>query len=75
MSAAARGTIQLEMARVISQLAFDAGQFVLRLAAPQCAARAEPGTFAHLACDYGVRLRLPLSMMRADARAGWIELL
>jgi dihydroorotate dehydrogenase electron transfer subunit len=75
MSSGARGTIHLESAHVISQLAFEAAQYVLRLAAPECAARAEPGSFAHVGCDGAVHLRRPLSIMRADARAGWIELL
>jgi len=71
----ARGTIVLEQARVLSQLAYDAEQFVLRLAAPRCAARAEPGTFVHLTCDASIPMRRPLSIMRAHAGAGWIELL
>jgi dihydroorotate dehydrogenase electron transfer subunit len=75
MTAAQRGTIFLERARVISQLAYDAEQFVLRVAAPKCAAHAEPGSFAHLTCDEAIPMRRPLSIMRADARAGWIEML
>ena len=34
----ARGTIFLETGRVLSQLKYDAEQFVLRLTAPKCAA-------------------------------------
>ena len=75
MSKEARGTIFLEQARVISQLAYDAEQFVLRLAAPKCAAKAQPGTFAHLTCDPRIPMRRPLSIMRADPKAGWIEIL
>ena len=75
MSHAHRGTIFLEQARVISQLAYDAEQFVLRVAAPKCAAHAGPGSFAHLTCDAAIPMRRPLSLMRADARAGWIEML
>lgn len=75
MTAATRGTIFLEKARVISQLAYDAEQFVLRVAAPKCAAHARPGSFAHLTCDATIPMRRPLSIMRADARAGWIEML
>ncbi len=75
MSAAHRGTIFLEQARVVTQLAYDAEQFVIRLAAPQCAARAQPGSFAHLTCDVSIPMRRPLSIMRADAKAGWIEIL
>jgi dihydroorotate dehydrogenase electron transfer subunit len=75
MSSPSRGSIFLEQARVISQHAFEAQQFVLRLAAPRCAARAAPGSFVHLTCDASIPMRRPLSIMRADARAGWIELL
>ena len=75
MSSSARGTIFLEEARVLSQLAYDAEQFVLRLAAPKCAAHAQPGSFAHLTCDATIPMRRPLSIMRADPAAGWIEIL
>ena len=75
MTASQRGTIFLERSRVISQLAYDAGQFVLRVAAPKCAAHAEPGSFAHVTCDETIPMRRPLSIMRADARGGWIEML
>jgi dihydroorotate dehydrogenase electron transfer subunit len=75
VSGSHRGTIFLEPARVISQLAYDAEQFVLRLAAPKCAAHALPGTFAHLTCDVAIPMRRPLSIMRAHAAAGWIEIL
>jgi dihydroorotate dehydrogenase electron transfer subunit len=75
MSSANRGTIFLEEGRVISQLAFDAEQYVLRVAAPKCAAHARPGSFAHLTCDSTIPMRRPLSIMRADPQAGWIEML
>ena len=60
---------------MLSQLAYDALQFVLRVAAPKCAASATPGSFAHITCDPAIPMRRPLSIMRADARAGWIEVL
>ncbi|MBV9346294.1 MAG: dihydroorotate dehydrogenase electron transfer subunit [Gammaproteobacteria bacterium] len=75
MSRDARGTIFLEEARVLSQLAYDGEQFVLRLAAPRCAAQAAPGSFAHVSCDASIPMRRPLSIMRASAQGGWIELL
>jgi dihydroorotate dehydrogenase electron transfer subunit len=75
VSAAHRGTIFLEEARILSQLAYDAEQFVIRLSAPRCAAHAQPGSFAHLTCDVTIPMRRPLSIMRADAKAGWIEIL
>jgi dihydroorotate dehydrogenase electron transfer subunit len=75
MTRESRGTLHLEDARVIKQTAYDGDQFVLRLAAPICAARAEPGSFVHLTCDPTIPMRRPLSIMRADPTAGWIEVL
>jgi dihydroorotate dehydrogenase electron transfer subunit len=70
-----RGTIFLEDALVLQQTAFDGDQYILRIEAPKCAARAEPGSFVHLTCDPTIPMRRPLSIMRADAEAGWIEIL
>jgi dihydroorotate dehydrogenase electron transfer subunit len=70
-----RGTICLEDGRVLDHVAWDGGQYVIRIEAPQCAARALPGSFAHLSCDDDIPMRRPLSIMRASARDGWIELL
>jgi dihydroorotate dehydrogenase electron transfer subunit len=70
-----RGTIFLEDAQVLSHQAFDAQQYVLKLAAPQCAQHALPGSFVHLTCDDALPMRRPLSIMRTDARAGSIEVL
>ena len=70
-----RGTIFVEDAAVISQESFPGRQFVLRLAAPETAARATAGSFVHVAVDPSVPMRRPLSIMRVDRDAGWIELL
>jgi dihydroorotate dehydrogenase electron transfer subunit len=70
-----RGTIFLEESRVLDQRSFDGDQYVIRVEAPRCASRAEPGSFAHVSCDSTIPMRRPLSIMRADARAGWIEML
>lgn len=70
-----RGTIFVEDAMVVSHQAFDGGQFVLRLEAPRCAASATPGSFLHLTCGPDLPMRRPLSIMRADAGAGWVEVL
>lgn len=75
MTRETRGTLHLEDARVIKQTAYDGEQFVLRFAAPACAARAQPGSFVHLTCDPTIPMRRPLSIMRADPGAGWIEVL
>jgi dihydroorotate dehydrogenase electron transfer subunit len=70
-----RGTIFVEDAELLSQQEFPGRQFVIRLRAPQCAAAATPGSFAHLTCDALLPMRRPLSIQRADATAGWIEIL
>jgi dihydroorotate dehydrogenase electron transfer subunit len=70
-----RGTIFLEDARVLDQVAFDGEQYVIRVEAPKCAAHAQPGSFAHISCGEAVPMRRPLSIMRADADRGWIEML
>lgn len=75
MSREHRGTIFLEEAHVLAHTSWEADQYVLRLRAPQCAARAAPGSFVHVACDPDRPMRRPLSIMRADRSAGWIELL
>ncbi len=77
MSAATshRGTIFLEEAAVVGQQAFPGEQYVLRLRAPRTAATATPGSFIHLTCAPELPMRRPLSILRADAAAGWIEVL
>jgi dihydroorotate dehydrogenase electron transfer subunit len=70
-----RGTIFLEDAVVVAQQGFAGQQYVLRLLAPRCAAAATPGSFIHLTCGPGLPMRRPLSILRADAHAGWIEVL
>jgi dihydroorotate dehydrogenase electron transfer subunit len=70
-----RDTIFLEDAVVLRHEAFPGDQWVLRLRAPQAACRAEPGQFAHIACDPALPMRRPISIMRASPDEGWIELL
>lgn len=70
-----RGSICLEDGKVLAQHAFAGDQFVIRLEAPKCAARALPGSFAHLTVDDDIPMRRPLSIMRANAREGWIDIL
>ncbi len=70
-----RGTIFLEDAAVLEHRALPGAQYVLRLGAPRCAAAATPGSFVHLTCGPDLPMRRPLSIMRADARGGWLEVL
>jgi dihydroorotate dehydrogenase electron transfer subunit len=70
-----RGTIFLEDAMALEHRAYAGGQYDLRLAAPRCARAATPGSFVHLTCGPDLPMRRPLSIMRAHAAEGWIELL
>lgn len=70
-----RGTIFVEDAPLLGQQQYPGEQFVIRLGAPKCARTATPGSFVHLTCDPLLPMRRPLSIMRADPRAGWIDIL
>jgi dihydroorotate dehydrogenase electron transfer subunit len=70
-----RGTIFLEDAPILTHCAFAGAQYAMRLAAPRCAAAATPGSFVHLTCGPDLPMRRPLSIMRANAREGWVEVL
>ena len=72
---AQRDTISLEDASVLAHEAFAGEQFVLRLQSPECAARAQPGQFAHIACDDALPMRRPISIMRASSDEGWVDFL
>ena len=70
-----RGTIHASDAEVLAHASWPDDQYVLRLAAPACAAAARPGQFVHVQCAAHIPMRRPLSLLRADAGAGWIEVL
>jgi len=70
-----RGTLFVEDARVIDVATFAGDQYIIRLEAPRTAAAATPGAFVHLQCDESIPMRRPLSIMRANADSGWIEVL
>jgi dihydroorotate dehydrogenase electron transfer subunit len=70
-----RGTLFVEDAEIIAVSAYPGDQFITRLAAPKCAEHAVAGSFIHIQCDESMPMRRPLSIMRTDANAGWIEVL
>ena len=70
-----RDSIHVEDGVLLEQQEFPGRQYVIRVHAPKCAAAAQPGSFAHLTCDAERPMRRPLSLMRVDAHAGWIEIL
>ncbi len=70
-----RGSILLKDAVVTNVATYPGDQFVLRIKAPRLAALATPGSFVHVRCSEAIPMRRPLSIMRADPRSGWIEVL
>jgi dihydroorotate dehydrogenase electron transfer subunit len=70
-----RGTIFAEDARIIRHEAFAADQYILRVAAPECAQRAVAGSFAHIRCARYIPMRRPLSIMRANRETGEVDFL
>src|SRR4051794_12563053 len=67
--------IFVEEARVLAQEFYPGNQYVLRLKAPQTAGAAQPGSFIFLRCDPCLPMRRPMSIMRVDRTAGWIDVL
>ena len=70
-----RSTILVEEAEIVGQEAFAGAQYVMRVMAPGCAARARPGQFAHLTVDPQRPMRRPISIMRASPSDGWVDFL
>ncbi|MFQ5644271.1 MAG: dihydroorotate dehydrogenase electron transfer subunit [Thiogranum sp.] len=70
-----RGSIALETAQIISHRSCAGDQHVLRVHAPECAAMARPGQFAHLSCDPLLPMRRPISIMHVDPQQGQVDFL
>lgn len=70
-----RDTLFVEDAEILSVEAFSGAQYILRLHSPKCAKHASAGSFIHLQCDPSIPMRRPISIMRASAKEGWIEIL
>ncbi|HDK37407.1 MAG TPA: dihydroorotate dehydrogenase electron transfer subunit [Thiolapillus brandeum] len=70
-----RNSICLEDAKILRHHAYPGDQHIMRLKAPRCAAKAKPGQFVHITVDPQRPMRRPISIMRASANEGWIELL
>ena len=70
-----RDTIFVEDAEILLHESFPGQQYILRVKAPDIALRALPGQFVHLHCGPELPMRRPLSIMRVDREAGWVEFL
>jgi dihydroorotate dehydrogenase electron transfer subunit len=70
-----RDSLVQETAEIVSHLDYPAGQHVIRVVAPRVSALARPGSFVHLKCNGDIGMRRPISIMRVDAKEGWLDLL
>lgn len=70
-----RDSIAIENAKILERQDFPGDQVILRVHAPEIAASAKPGQFAHIQCDSALAMRRPLSIMRVSAKNGWVDFL
>ena len=70
-----RNTLYVESAEILKHNSYEGMQYHLRLAAPRTAEKARPGQFIYLKCASDLLMRRPMSIMRVDSNAGWIDIL
>ena len=70
-----RNTLFVEQAEVVFHDAYPDGQYHMQLRSPETAKRAKPGHFIHMQCHPSLLMRRPMSIMRADDKAGTIDIL
>ena len=70
-----RDSISVENAKIMERQDFPGDQVILRVHAPEIAASALPGQFAHIQCYPALPMRRPLSIMRVSAKNGWVDFL
>ena len=70
-----RNTIYAEQAEIVAQEAYEGKQYLLKLHAPKTARYALPGSFIHMQCGSELLMRRPMSIMRANAETGTIDVL
>jgi len=70
-----RDTIFVEDCEILSHQAFDGDQYIMRVHAPKIAAKAQPGSFAHLTVHPLRPMRRPISIMRVSKELGWVDFL
>jgi len=75
MSKPHRDTIFVEDAKILECEHHAGDQVILRLQAPETAAKAQPGQFIHIQCDPALPMRRPLSILRVSAKTGWVDIL
>lgn len=70
-----RGSLRVEEAEVLAHSEHAGHQYVMRLRAPQIATLAQAGAFVHIHCGAELPMRRPMSIMRANRRDSWLDIL
>ena len=70
-----RDTIFVEDCEILSHQAYAGDQYIMRVQAPKMAAKAQPGSFAHLTVHPLQPMRRPISIMRVSKGQGWVDFL
>jgi len=70
-----KNTIFVEDCEIISHEAYEGDQYIMRVQAPKIAAKAQPGSFAHLTVHPLRPMRRPISIMRVSKEQGWVDFL
>ena len=70
-----RDTIFVEDCEILSHQKFDGDQYIMRVHSPKIAAKAQPGSFAHLTVHPLRPMRRPISIMRVNKELGWVDFL
>lgn len=68
-----RNTIFIEDCEILSHDAYDGDQYIMRVQAPKIAAKAKPGSFAHITVHPLRPMRRPISIMRVSKDQGWVD--
>jgi dihydroorotate dehydrogenase electron transfer subunit len=69
-----RKTIFIDEGPLLSVHEFPDRQYIMRIKAPKVASCATPGSFIHIRCNSDIPMRRPVSLMRANKDAGWVEI-
>ena len=70
-----RNTIFVEDCEIIDHTSYAGDQYIMRVHAPKIASHALPGSFAHLTVHPLRPMRRPISIMRVNKDAGWVDFL
>lgn len=69
-----KNSIEIEDGKILERADFPDQQVIFRIQVKKIATRVQAGQFVQVECAPQLTLRRPISIMRANKNAGWIEL-